>query len=316
MYRLAGYPKPIANPNDHAMTKPTYAQQMLQFKKLCRCTVKHTWEHKCRTAFEPAMASMHNLQGLAVIGAHAGPSFNVSLSTEGKDAVATQIVKLTRKCSGSALSGFLKNQKQFKATQLVTRGKASWDDSIPKLGHIIFDMPHNPNLQASDTMQGFIATDASSSDHNTMHVMVCPSCNRPSAALGHKFNVANLSQRVQCYHCGKRPTTVLWKCNCGMIWHKCPRHRHHTAEKAKVAKRTSRIGKGTQNSLCNASPEDLLDDDLLQASKRARTHHYGTLCHSASSGGQHEKIPFRMLPSTLRDRFPGAATPEPPRPRT
>ena len=35
--------------------------------------------------------------------------------------------------------------------------------------------------------------------------MVCPSGGHQSVAIGHKFVFCNLSQRVTCTHCGKRP---------------------------------------------------------------------------------------------------------------
>ena len=42
LYRLAGHPKPIANPSNKALAMPSYSQQLTQFKKLCRCVVRHS----------------------------------------------------------------------------------------------------------------------------------------------------------------------------------------------------------------------------------------------------------------------------------
>ncbi len=131
LYRASGNPKPIANPVNVGFAKPTLHQQMVAFKCTVRSIVKRTLDSgACEELFKPYAAHEQQFKGLAIEGVHAVVSFNVALSQHAQNYLATQLIKLSRRCSSNAIESFLSGEVGFKFTKLNIKGKAGWDDSI------------------------------------------------------------------------------------------------------------------------------------------------------------------------------------------
>ena len=171
------------------------------------------------------------------------------------------------------------------------------------MGTAIYDKHHivTRNYNLSDTSSSSLQDSGS----NNMHVMVCPQCKSHSVANGAKFKVDDLSISITCPSCGKRPLSALWHCNCGVAWHTCQRHsKHHYQGTMSQGRSRTRVRSTTSRQI-HADVDDLLEEDLLRESKMARL-------HSKSLGQQTRpnlpvgNIPYRMLPPSLRDKFPAA----------
>ena len=76
----------------------------------------------------------------------------------------------------------------------------------------------------------------------------------------------------------------------------------------KAQGRTRNVVNQTLKRKLNASPEELLDDDLHHESKRTRKHTGSLCCQKVLAPGR-QPIPQGMLPESLRNRFPSAIRP-------
>ena len=83
LYRLSGRPKPIANPSDLAMAKPTFAQQLAHFKRMCRLLAKHVLSEANASAFAPGLSHVSPFMGLAIQGPQASLSFTAGVTDIG-----------------------------------------------------------------------------------------------------------------------------------------------------------------------------------------------------------------------------------------
>ena len=152
--------------------------------------------------------------GCAVSGVHAAVSFSVGINEGARKSLAAPIIKLTRKCSHRAFMSYLECQCTFKATQLGTRGKASWDDAIPDLSATIWHgtgSHHDgeANQDAPNALHGDCP------EHSSIHVMVCPLCKHSTVALPHKLVTNNLAIKIYCQMCGRKTylckmAVLLW----------------------------------------------------------------------------------------------------------
>ena len=136
-----------------------------------------------------------------------------------------------------------------------------------------------------------------------MHIMQCPLCKVSSVAQGHKFVATDLSIRIACPACGKKPISAHWHCNCGIAWHSCPMHSAHCAA-PKAVGRTRMHPRSAEKHSIIMDAAALLDDDLRRESKRARTSLDNAKCTSIDTIARDKSIPHRMFPPNLRERFP------------
>ena len=133
--------------------------------------------------------------------------------------------------------------------------------------------------------------------------MICPSCTASSVAVQHKFVPLNLSIRITCPVCKKRPSSAQWRCNCGVPWHTCARHAtHHVAPKVSGNRSRNRAKGAVKRH--NTDADALLDDDLMQESKKARLDLHNTHRVAQASIQRTRTIPIGMVPNALRVRFP------------
>ena len=146
--------------------------------------------------------------------------------------------------------------------------------------------------------------------HHQMHIMKCPSCKASSVAVQTKFVPQDLSIRITCPVCRKRPTSAQWHCDCGVPWHRCPRHAAHQGASKAVGNR-SRKNVRRPPKRSNGNAEDLLDEDLKHESKKARLDLLSAQSAAQDSIRQTHTIPMGMVPSALRARFPTVMRPSP-----
>ena len=137
---------------------------------------------------------------------------------------------------------------------------------------------------------------------DNMHVMVCPQCKVHSVANGAKFKVDDLSIRIPCPSCGKRPISAHWHCYCGVVWHTCVRHSNHRYTSAPSQGRSRTRVRSTAKRQASVNADDLLDEDLLRESKLARKHSLSH-CQLSRTSLPDGNIPYRMLPPRLRNKF-------------
>ena len=142
--------------------------------------------------------------------------------------------------------------------------------------------------------------------------MCCPLCKVSSIAHGSKFIIHDLTIKIACPACGKKPMSANWHCDCGRTWHTCPRHAKHCAHATMVtARRTRKVSRKLDALSHTGDNEAILDDDLRQASKKARIDMEASNRSRLASLAQSTSIPYRMLTPALRARFPTAVGYEP-----
>ena len=227
-----------------------------------------------------------------------------------QQALVTQLIKLTRKCTNAAAFSFLEGTSNLKPVQLVTRGKAAWDDAILCTRDMHMQAPRDNNGTTSSQPCRHAAEGNTCDECPNIHIMICPLCTKESVAVGHKFVTSNLAIRVTCQHSGKKPLTVRWKCSCGIPWHGCPRHAEHSNALTTAQVKPRRENKQESKRKHNATMYDLLDEDLMHESKKARLYTGAYAAPDSCAKGQKKRsliarfptlcVGVSLVPSTTR----------------
>jgi ribonuclease HI len=302
LYRLAGFPKPLANPICVAQAKPSLAMQLAQFKSNVRCIVAKVSHSQAAQLFKPEGKHVAQLKGLAIEGVHASISCMVCIPMETQNMLAMQIIKLSRYISSQNLSKYIGNRKNLPMVKLDLKGKTKWDDNLP----ICAALKAVCCSSASADVQYTSATQASSSTCHAqqMHISICPNCgihNTVNSLHSGKYLRTNLEIKIKCQDCYKSMPSIKWKCNCGEFWHNCQKHAPIAAEKTVDNKHPNISRKASKRLLLSASPEKLLDDDLKRESKSAKKHQSDDIIILEDSNGSY--VTPGMLPQRLKDRF-------------
>ena len=118
---------------------------------ICICTcIRHVYVYVCAYVyvyvrvqlFEPAKIKTAQLKGIGILGKHQGPSLNVWLNQKEIDQMASQLHMLNHTVSGKNMEKNFKKELKFPPRELIMRGKAQWDNDIPKLTEPrMFDYP-------------------------------------------------------------------------------------------------------------------------------------------------------------------------------
>ena len=302
LYRLAGFPKPLANPACPALVKSSLLKQLEQFKANIRCVVSKVMHEEDAKLFRPEQKHRKQFQALAISGVHPSIMCNVHLCEDGRKLVDRQLIKLSRRISSIALSSFLTGGKNLPTVKLDLKGKASWDDSMPTLTSL------QERCQAL-VPEPVLIHEHSDEAYYKMHTITCPSCGHMNIAQEKQLQQTNLELKIKCCSCCKLWASVGWKCCCGVRWHTCFRHarKAHTRVEGKRAEITrNKSNKASKRKLENASLDEILDDDLRLESKHARCHQYDGIIDLGASSPQ--TIRLGMLPESLKLRFPNVAS--------
>ena len=99
--------------------------------------------------------------------------------------------------------------------ELKLNGEASWDSQLNKGQPMdlscrgrTWDMSGNPTEEA------------------TLAFFKCPDCTHTEPNTCQAFRLGDLELKQKCNACKGSHQVNLWKCGCGVHWHRCYRHRH------------------------------------------------------------------------------------------
>ncbi len=299
LYRMAGFPKPLAKPVGVAISRPTLSQQLGQFKNNVRCIASKVLDKDSAILFKPEQKHVCHFKGLAIDGVFASVSFNIHLSPDTQRLLTIQLIGLSRKCSALVLRDFLSVYKKIPLVKLELKSKSCWDARTPTCNDL------EATCCSSNLKHAKIHDKAASNTaYHAMHTMLCPSCGHLNLAQDDKLQQANLEIKMKCANCRIRSPSMDWKCHCGVVWHTCLRHALKAAHNKASVNRKIVASKASKRPLLNASLEQLLDDDLRRESKSARKQPYDGIIELGYSAPKDKVLKLGMIPPTLRERFP------------
>ena len=214
LYRINNHPKPICNPSNSALCKPTLAQQLGVFKCKIRSIIKKTIDEPAMIkAFMPDQQHAPQFVDLAIEGHHPALAFDLHISVAVQQIVATQLIRLTRKFSKQVIACFLSQEKGFRPAKIDIKGKAPWDDHIPLCST-------GDRLLSRVTS---VRQTSANMENDTLHIpltkVVCPNCQSVGKAVQDKFLVKSFETHITCARCGKQTPSRDWKCQCNIRWH-------------------------------------------------------------------------------------------------
>ena len=128
IYRVRGYHKPIAHPENGAFTRATFDKQIKQFKKDIRTVVDKTM-CGCGDAilFKPQNGKNHALKNVALLGKHASLTFNVVTENDEQEAIHKALVKLNRQITNVKTDEFLRGKRKLTPHVIKMNGKTGWE---------------------------------------------------------------------------------------------------------------------------------------------------------------------------------------------
>ena len=125
----------------------------------------------------PGLFHVSPFMGLAILGPQASLSVTVGITDIGQQAIATQLIKLSRKSSAEATKSFLMGKSMLKPIQYSTRGKAEWDEAILSTSALCHETPRECGAQSFGTASSSKATSTATDAAHLRHITICPSCN-------------------------------------------------------------------------------------------------------------------------------------------
>ena len=231
LYRARGHCKPILDPKHAGQAKATPAKQLAKFKKEIKFLTKRIMiGEKDLELLKTIQAKQGNLKGVGISGKHATLGFNVAISDEAKDAIATALTRLPRTINKKDLKDFKDNNKKIGLRELTMRGKVVWDSELPLLTtnnrHVEGDISPN-EISAIRNAQGRCTA-----------FYECPHCQALESSDCKAFQFEDLDTKHQCIMCGKRKPVKEWKCECNINWHTCRIHRYARAVDTRNSKQS------------------------------------------------------------------------------
>ena len=94
-----------------------------------------------------------------------------------------------------------------------------------------------------------------------------------------------------------------WLCNCGVMWHTCPRHGQRNPPHKAGENPIIVASKASKRTLLSANIGQILDDDLKHESKLARKHPFDEIIDSGYTAPAIRELKLGMIPLILRERF-------------
>ena len=143
-----------------------------------------------------------------------------------------------------------------------------------------------------------------------MHIMVCSACLQQNIAQKGKLKSDDLAIKIKCSSCNKKSVSNIWKCNCGVMWHTCPRHGHTQDPPYEAGGNLTTVArKASKRQLLTANLEQILDDDLMRESKQAKKCPREDFIELGHTSPHNRVISIGMIPQVLRERFHLASSP-------
>ena len=160
-------------------------------------------EHKL---FNTNSSKPGNLMGVGINGKHPQLGFNVAISEQGREAIATALIGAARKISKKDINNFKEGKRTILTKELQMKGKVAWDTAIQS---IIHQSSFKDNLPECS----YINEQRKAQDSEVTFVR-CPKCLALEASNCRSFQHNDLDTQQRCIECGKLGAVMDWLCNC------------------------------------------------------------------------------------------------------
>ena len=107
IYRIKGYPKPIADPASPAAQRTTLLKQLACFKKVLRGVAQRSLAAEDQDMCKPGRAVPDALVGVGILGMHAALRVSKYLEDHEKKDLATKLLKINRTISQKHVEEYL-----------------------------------------------------------------------------------------------------------------------------------------------------------------------------------------------------------------
>jgi hypothetical protein len=214
IYRIKGYPKPIADPASPAAQRTTLLKQIACFKKVLRGVVQRSLAAEDQDMFKPGRAVPDALVGVGILGMHAALRVNIYLQDGEKQSVSTKLLNINRTISQKHVDEYLQGKRQVIPHPFKGKGKVSWDSTFPTKS--------DTRLEGSVWRDRF---DEAGAKPPETSFFGCPACEKVEPSTNEKFQTFDLDKKILCKACKKPKPVKDWTCVCGAKWHTCSTHR-------------------------------------------------------------------------------------------
>ncbi len=215
LYRIEGFPKPIADNPNKARSRATVKMQLNCFKACTRGIINRlgTDQQVCHL-FRPIKVTTQRFLGLAIQGKHLATSMSVSLHRDKQQAITDSLIKLGRQISGKKLEQFKDGTLQIMPRPLAINGRVGWDSKLGKgakgiaTQHQVIPTPPAKDPDPSQEPE----------PHNSKQLKLptcftCPACGAAELSNNKKFQLVDLDSTLLCKGCNKRSKMVAGNAN-------------------------------------------------------------------------------------------------------
>jgi ribonuclease HI len=194
--------------------RPTPDKLLREFKNTCRNIVQRTLDENTDGAlFKPANKTRNILDGVAISGQVAGPSFSVVMDDKEKLEVAKRLINLSRKVTGKNLQSYLQRGKKFVPRILALNGNSGWVSTI--------NSPCPPfivNRLWAPAPLGEVVPIKPTAFYK------CRLCDKVEPSTLSRFQYDDLDLKIKCIHCSSMSVVKDWTCSCSKRWYACTVH--------------------------------------------------------------------------------------------
>ena len=247
LYRMAGWPEPLAQPSLLAAPKPTLRQQLQAFRQATRQLVHSTMPADMQTLFKGhGSITGKRLAGLGVNTFLAVLPWQPCLTLQAHSKVATEILRSQYRLTHAKAGKAIAEHTRLPLRSIQLNGRTHWSRTIRYSREPLYTHPHpsppKPSSSASTCPADFQpeageppskqqrrAGAAAPSDRlapslPSIVFFKCPRCPHQVSGTKQAFHLQNMDARVWCNACQRSLFTRHWRCACGLPWHTCPLH--------------------------------------------------------------------------------------------
>ncbi len=216
LYRVQGYPKPIADKPSKARARATIHSQIKEFKLVVRGVIDRAAPGDfLKEAFRPMKVTHHRLLQLGVMGKITAISCSVLASHKAQNLVETNLIKLGHPLSSKQLKEFQDGKTMLKPCIPNWKGRAGWDSNL-----LILD-----KQSTNKEDPGVVIPHCQVKRPYENYLFQCPRCKANVSSSHPAFQLQDLDKVCKCKSCKASSRSSLWLCSCGAEWHTCTIHR-------------------------------------------------------------------------------------------
>jgi hypothetical protein len=213
IYRVMGYPKPIADKLRKSRARATIHMQLNEFKNVFRGIVDRAAKDECsKNALKPYKVTHQRFLSLGLAGKHAAISCSIEVDQDVMCTVEWQLIKLGHMISGKQIKQFQDGILQLKPAMPNLKGRAGWDSNIKSIRTATWDK--DCNKQAQDNSKRALEPIC----------LQCPSCKASTLSTHAAFQSEDLDRICKCVSCKQSNKSNDWLCSCHVKWHLCNKH--------------------------------------------------------------------------------------------